>query len=143
MMSAGVCMRIRISRQKTLTITVMITANTAESQMLLPTYRRRPFSSSAPNRWATGMAKPVHTPMQKPLIRKLTEPVEPTAARDWLPLYCPTTMISTALNISCSTPEIISGTANTISLSIRVPLHMSISYLFFFTFILPLLFCLF
>jgi len=44
------------------------------------------------------------------------------------------------LNISCSTPEIISGTANTISLSISVPLHMSISYLFFFTFISPVAF---
>ena len=58
--------------------------------------------------------------------------VDPTAASAWLPLNRPTTMISTALNISCKIPDTISGSEKEISLSIIVPLHMSISYLFFF-----------
>ena len=58
--------------------------------------------------------------------------VDPTAASAWLPLNRPTTMISTALNISCRMPDTISGSEKEISLSIIVPLHMSISYLFFF-----------
>src|SRR5699024_10052853 len=59
--------------------------------------------------------------------------VEPTAAKAWLPLNLPTTMISTALNISCRMLVSISGKAKVTSLSIMEPLHMSISYLFFFT----------
>ena len=56
--------------------------------------------------------------------------VEPTAANDWLPANLPTTIISTALNINCNIPESINGTENDINLSIIVPLHISISYLF-------------
>ena len=41
-------------------------------------------------------------------------------------------MISTALNISCKIPDSISGNENEISLSMIVPLHISISYLFCF-----------
>ena len=44
-------------------------------------------------------------------------------------------MISTALNISCRIPDSISGSEKEISLSMMVPLHISISYLFCFTFI--------
>lgn len=51
---------------------------------------------------------------------------------------CPTTMISTALNISCKIPDSMSGSANEISLSMIEPLHISISYLFVFKFSLPL-----
>ena len=55
--------------------------------------------------------------------------VDPTAASAWLPLNLPTTIISTALNISCKIPDNINGNENEISLSIIVPLHISISYL--------------
>ena len=73
-------------------------------------------------------------------INKLTNTlisavVEPTAASDLLPLNCPTTIISTALNANCKIPEIISGNANEISLSIIEPFTISISYLLFFTYI--------
>lgn len=58
--------------------------------------------------------------------------VDPTAASDSLPLNLPTTTISTALNISCKIPDNINGSAKEINLSIIVPLHISISYLFLF-----------
>ena len=58
--------------------------------------------------------------------------VDPTAASAWLPENLPTTIISTALNISCKMPDSMSGSEKEINLSIIVPLHISISYLFFF-----------
>ena len=58
--------------------------------------------------------------------------VDPTAASAWLPENLPTTIISTALNISCKIPDSMSGSEKEINLSIIVPLHISISYLFFF-----------
>ena len=67
--------------------------------------------------------------------------VEPTAARAWLPENRPTTIISTALNISCRIPETISGMAKETSLSIMVPLHISISYLFLLNSIAPSSIC--
>ena len=74
----------------------------------------------------------------KKLVNKfISALVEPTAANGRLPLNCPTTIISTALNISCRIPDSISGSEKEISLSMMVPLHISISYLFCFTFILP------
>ncbi len=48
-------------------------------------------------RWATGIAKPLHTPMQKPMTKKLMEPVEPTAARAVAPSSLPTIMVSIML----------------------------------------------
>ena len=69
----------------------------------------------------------------KRLIKTLIKAVvEPTAAKAWLPLYLPTTIMSTALNISCKMPESIKGSEKDISLSMSDPLHMSISYLLFF-----------
>ena len=44
-----------------------------------------------------GMANPLQTPMQKPMTRKLMEPVEPTAARSSTPRNRPTIMVSTRL----------------------------------------------
>ena len=58
--------------------------------------------------------------------------VAPTAARASLPLKCPTTMISTALNMSCKMLVAISGREKETSLSMMEPFTMSISYLFFF-----------
>ena len=43
------------------------------------------------------MAKPLHTPMQKPMTKKLMEPVEPTAARAVAPSSLPTIMVSIIL----------------------------------------------
>ena len=48
---------------------------------------------------ATGMAKPLHMPVQKPMMRKLMEPVAPTAARAFAPSSRPTIMVSTILYI--------------------------------------------
>ena len=70
----------------------------------------------------------------KILIRAV---VDPTAARAWLLSNRPTTMISTALNISCRMLESISGSEKEISLSMMEPLHISISYLLCFTFSPP------
>ena len=68
--------------------------------------------------------------------------VDPTAARAWLPLNLPTTIMSTALNISCRILVSISGSEKEISLSMMDPLHISISYLFFFKVLsLRFLFC--
>ena len=36
--------------------------------------------SLAPNAWATGMAKPLHAPLQKPIIKNMIEADAPTAA---------------------------------------------------------------
>ncbi len=43
------------------------------------------------------MAKPLQMPMQKPMTRKLMEPVEPTAASAADPSSLPTIMVSTRL----------------------------------------------
>ena len=83
--------------QRMPTAAVITTANTAARYPALATNFRMPLWSPAPNFWATGMAKPVAAPMQKPLIMKLMEPVEPTAARDVTPRHWPTTMVSTML----------------------------------------------
>lgn len=77
---------------------------------------------------------PREMPINKLVNTLISAVVEPTAARAWLPLNLPTTTMSTALNISCKMPDSISGREKEISLSIMLPLHMSISYLLFFTF---------
>ena len=55
--------------------------------------------SPAPISLATGMAKPLHMPMPKPMMRKLMEPVAPTAARALAPRSRPTMRVSTMLYI--------------------------------------------
>ena len=97
MISAGVRIICKIPLQAATVTTVITTAKTMESHTLFATYFRSPVSSFAPNFCATGMAKPLHTPMQKPMIKKLMEPVEPTAARAFTPRYFPTMMVSTIL----------------------------------------------
>ena len=88
---------VRIVRQSRQVAAVRTTANRPDSQAALATYRRMPDRSPAPIRWATGMAKPLHTPVQKPMTKKLMEPVEPTAARAWAPSSLPTIMVSIKL----------------------------------------------
>ena len=78
----------------------MTAENRIASHALLATNRLRAFSFFSPNFWATGMAKPLHTPRQKPIIIKLTEPVDPTAARALTPRHLPTMMVS-AILYSC------------------------------------------
>ena len=75
------------------------TAKPADSQAALAAHWRILECSPEPIRWATGMAKPLHMPVQKPITKKLTEPVEPTAARAWEPSSLPTIMVSTTLYI--------------------------------------------
>ena len=85
---------------------------------------------AAKNRAANTFA-PSEIPIKKFVNTLINAVVEPTAASDSLPLKRPTTTISTALNINCKMPENMSGSAKEINLSIIVPLHISISYLFF------------
>ena len=77
---------------------------------------------------------PSEIPINKFVNTLMSAVVDPTAASACCPLKCPTTMRSTALNISCRIPDTISGSAKEINLSIMVPLHISISYLFLFNF---------
>ena len=61
---------------------------------------------------------------------------EPTAARELSPANLPTTTISAALNNSCKMLEHIKGIVK-ISIFFKMdPLHMSISYVFFCSFVL-------
>src|SRR5699024_6310912 len=81
---------------------------------------------------------PREMPMKRLVKILIRAVVDPTAASAWLLLYLPTTMISTALNISCRMLDSIRGSEKEISLSMMVPLHMSISYLLFFKMVHPL-----
>ena len=78
--------------------------------------------------WAMTALPPMEIPMNRLTIRLMTGPLEPTAASAWLPTYLPTTMISAALKISCSTPVAISGRENSRIFFGREPVHISISY---------------
>ena len=57
----------------------------------------RPASSLAPKACETGIAKPLQTPMQNPIMRKFMQPVAPTPARALKPRNRPTIMVSTRL----------------------------------------------
>ena len=76
---------------------VMTAENPRASQPLLATNLRIMASFFSPNFWATGMAKPLQIPIQKPMIIKFMDPVEPTAARAFTPKYRPTIMVSIML----------------------------------------------
>ena len=95
MMSAGVAMASRMGRHSRAVTTANSTAKPPASQMMFPTKRLSSGMSFDPNRWDTGMVNPVHTPMQNPKMRKVTEPVDPTAARGPVPKNFPTMMVST------------------------------------------------
>ena len=84
--------------------------------------------SFAPRNRATSTFAPTDMPIKKLTSRLISELVEPTAAIALLLTKRPTTMISVALNSSCSTPEQISGTANSRIRLSNGPWHMSISY---------------
>lgn len=95
MMSAGVSIHSRIGRQRATVATVNSSEKPTASQRIFPTKRRRSSKLFEPKLWATGMEKPEQTPMQKPTIKKLMEPVEPTAARALVPKNRPTMTVST------------------------------------------------
>ena len=97
MMSVGVFIHTRMFRQSRQTTTVRTLPMTAAVHTMFVTNFRMDCRSPAPNRWATGMAKPVQSPVQKPLIIKLTDPVAPTDASAPTPIHLPTTMASTML----------------------------------------------
>ena len=97
MISAGVRIQTRMFRQSRQTTTVRILPMTAAVQTIFATNLRMDFISPAPNRCATGIAKPVQIPVQNPLIMKLIEEVAPTDASAPTPIHLPTTMASTML----------------------------------------------
>ena len=82
-----------------LTTNVITIEKIADNTIALPTNLRMESYDSAPNLWATGIAKPEHIPIQNPFIKKLIEPVEPTAAKAWSFKICPTIIVSTRLYI--------------------------------------------
>ena len=80
MISSGVLVARSICGQK-IAVSAPITREiTAPRYTQCTTYLRSSSSSLAPKAWATGMENPEQMPMQKPRIRKFSEPVEPTAA---------------------------------------------------------------
>ncbi len=95
--SSGVFIILRTGPQTAATRIVRNTENPMQSHAPLVTNRRSLLSSLAPNIWATGIAKPLHTPMQNPMTIKFKEVVEPTPARGLTPRYCPTMTVSTIL----------------------------------------------
>ena len=96
-MPAGVLVQTSSRWQSSAVAAAIRIENPTVSQKELAVYRRSPSSSRAPKHWATGMANPLHTPMQKPSTKKFSEPVEPTAARASGPSNWPTITLSTRL----------------------------------------------
>lgn len=95
MISAGVDIHSRMGRHSATVSRVMSTEKAAESQIIFPTKRFRSEKSFEPKRCATGMEKPEQMPRQKPMIKKLMDPVEPTAASGPVPSRRPTMIVST------------------------------------------------
>ena len=96
-MSSGVRSRRMMGRVPISVSTVKTAAITSASTAAPKALLRTPRISPAPKSCATGMLKPEHAPSTKPMIRKLTEPVEPTAAKAFTPRYRPTMMLSAML----------------------------------------------
>ena len=97
MMSSGVFMARSMAGHSRAVVTPSTTLMAPLTYTALATKRRNSVSSFAPKAWAMGMENPEQMPMLKPRIRKLMEPVEPTAARDAEPRYLPTIAVSTKL----------------------------------------------
>ena len=94
----------------------------SDISFILPEAKKRAASTLVPS----------EMPIKKLVNKFISALVEPTAANGRLPLNCPTTIISTALNISCKMPDSISGNENVMSLSMIVPFVISISYFLLF-----------
>ena len=90
-------MIISILRQNITDASVSTMANTILQIYPLNTYFLRSAGFLAPKHWATGITNPLQTPIQKPIIMKLIEPVAPTPARASTPRVLPTIIVSTRL----------------------------------------------
>ena len=97
MMSPGVWVARRMGIQSATETAVTTSEIMAKSHTALPTYLRRVVISLAPKHWAIGTAKPIPMALQKPKIRKFTEPMEPTAARACSPRVLLTMAVSATL----------------------------------------------
>ena len=71
-------------------MTVTTAAITAPIRTALLTYERILLKSLAPKACATGMAKPAQAPLQKPMMRNVTDDEAPTAANAPTPIHRPT-----------------------------------------------------
>ena len=96
-MDAGVSIQIKMLWVSTPIITVKTVAKKMDTHIPFVIYRFRLSESLAPNVCATGIAKPLQTPIQNPKIMKLIEPVEPTAAKAFTPSILPTMIESIIL----------------------------------------------
>ena len=79
-------------------------------------YQTFPLSCQKQKKRAASTLVPSEIPIKKLVNKFISALVEPTAANGRLPLNCPTTIISTALNISYKMPDSISGSENVMSL---------------------------
>ena len=95
--SSGVLSNLSIGAQNTTESIVITTANTALHTYPLKTYFLSSLYFPAPNCCATGIANPLHIPIQKPIIIKFIELVAPTPARADTPNVLPTIIVSTRL----------------------------------------------
>ena len=95
--SSGVCISVRSGRQQATIAVVITTEKITHSHALFATKRRSSESLFAPNICETGIAKPLQTPVQKPITRKFKELVEPTPASGPTPRNLPTITVSTIL----------------------------------------------
>ena len=95
--SSGVFItRSRLSMPAILTAVITIVTIT-DRMAALPILLRIPSRSPAPKRCAVSTVNPVVSPWVNPRIRKLTDPVAPTAANASTPTNRPTIMVSTIL----------------------------------------------
>ena len=96
-MSSGVCIMRKSGRQNiTVEIAIRIEKNMLKYAAFI-TYFRIVLRSLAPNRCDTGIENPEHKPVTKPIIKKFTELVEPTAASACTPIAFPTITVSVTL----------------------------------------------
>ena len=134
MTSAGVSISPRASLDAPTPTNAIMTPLIRASVIAVCTASDISFSRPAAKYLAARTFAPREMPINRFVNILISAVVDPTAASAWLPLNRPTTMISTALNISWRILDTISGRENEISLSMIDPLHMSISYLFVFNF---------
>ena len=86
-----------------------------------------PCRSPAPYSRAATTLAPTAMPLKKPTSRLISCAVEPTEASDVSLANRPTTIMSAALYMICSTLVMTTGMAKTIILDKSGPEHMSIS----------------
>ena len=94
---SGVRIKTRICLQNSAVTTANAMEIPAASAIAFTTYRRIREYSFAPKVCATGIANPLHSPMQKPRIRKFREPLAPTDASASIPSVFPTIIESARL----------------------------------------------